>query len=120
MDKLEKDIDSKIRNAGRGTDLSFWENLLETLRPEKAKQRLKELHQKFLKMRLDKLRADQLKETKRLEQEQEKMQRQLQQHESQHKEVKEEDDTKDNIDLDPMEGSSKDTKDDFKADIVVS
>uniref|UniRef100_A0A1I7SKV0 Cactin_mid domain-containing protein n=1 Tax=Bursaphelenchus xylophilus TaxID=6326 RepID=A0A1I7SKV0_BURXY len=67
LEKLEVDIVKKIKNAGRGTDVSFWENLLDTLRPQMARQRLKELHQKFLKIKLEQIRAEQLKETQKLE-----------------------------------------------------
>lgn len=67
LEKIEQGIEDKIRRAGRGTDVSFWENILDHLRPQMARQRLREQHQKLMKLRVEKIRAEQLKQTKKLE-----------------------------------------------------
>lgn len=62
MEQLESQINAKINNATRGTDVSYWESLLDSLRPFMAKQRLKEVHAKMLQMRLKRIREEQISE----------------------------------------------------------
>jgi hypothetical protein len=59
---LEAQIQAKIRNASKGTDVSYWEALLDQLRPFMAKQRLKELHVRVQQERLRRIREEQLEE----------------------------------------------------------
>ncbi|KAI3422242.1 hypothetical protein GPALN_012772 [Globodera pallida] len=60
LEQLESQIGAKISNASRGTDVTYWESLLGSLRPFMAKQRLKELHAKMLALRLKNIREEQM------------------------------------------------------------
>ncbi|KAI6239618.1 Cactin [Aphelenchoides fujianensis] len=61
LSKMEADITQKIRGAGRGVDVSYWEAVLEVLRPKMARTRLKEGFAQKQKARLDQIRAQQRK-----------------------------------------------------------
>lgn len=66
---MEKEINDKIKDQGRGIDVSFWEEALDLLRPKMARTRLKELHSKKMKLRLEQIRAEQKKATETHEKE---------------------------------------------------
>lgn len=53
----------KIESGGKGVDVSFYESFREVLKPFMAKQRLKELHSRMLKLRLRRIREEQSRET---------------------------------------------------------
>ncbi|PIO75064.1 hypothetical protein TELCIR_02907 [Teladorsagia circumcincta] len=65
--QLEKTIVNKVNAGGTGTDISYWEGLLIHLKVYVAKTRLKELHQKMLRLKLAKIREEQMKEVGKLE-----------------------------------------------------
>ncbi|KAL3083016.1 hypothetical protein niasHS_010818 [Heterodera schachtii] len=60
LEQLESQITARISNANRGTDVTYWESLLDSLRPFMAKQRLKELHTKMTQLRLKIIRQEQI------------------------------------------------------------
>ncbi|KAI6184201.1 Cactin [Aphelenchoides bicaudatus] len=66
---MEKDIVNQIKSRSRGIDVSFWEEVLDLLHPKMARARLKELHSKKMKMRLEQIRAEQKKATEKHEKE---------------------------------------------------
>lgn len=63
LKNMEKEIVDRIKGHSRGIDVSFWEEVLDLLRPKMARTRLKELHAKKMKMRLEQIRAEQKKAT---------------------------------------------------------
>ena len=73
LGQLEGQIQAKINNISKGTDVSYWESLLDQLRPFMAKQRLKELYANMQQLRLRKIREEQIKEMGVLEEQEEKM-----------------------------------------------
>lgn len=64
---MEQEIMDKIKGQSRSIDVSFWEDVLDLLRPKMARTRLKELHTKKMKMRLEQIRAEQKKATEKHE-----------------------------------------------------
>ncbi|EYB95881.1 hypothetical protein Y032_0155g3068 [Ancylostoma ceylanicum] len=60
--QLERTIVNKVNAGGSGTDISYWEGLLVHLKVHIAKTRLKELHQKMLKLKLARIREEQMRE----------------------------------------------------------
>ncbi|CAJ0607236.1 unnamed protein product [Cylicocyclus nassatus] len=60
--QLERTIVNKVNAGGSGTDISYWEGLLMHLKVYIAKTRLKELHQKMLKLKLARIREEQMRE----------------------------------------------------------
>ncbi|VDM68017.1 unnamed protein product, partial [Strongylus vulgaris] len=60
--QLETTIINKVNAGGSGTDISYWEGLLMHLKVFIAKTRLRELHQKMLKLKLAKIREEQMRE----------------------------------------------------------
>ncbi|KAI1719726.1 conserved mid region of cactin domain-containing protein [Ditylenchus destructor] len=59
LEQLSTQIQGKISNAGRGTDVGYWETLMEELHPFMARQRLKETHSKKIQIRLKRIREEQ-------------------------------------------------------------
>ncbi|WKX97757.1 hypothetical protein Q1695_013436 [Nippostrongylus brasiliensis] len=62
LSQLEKTIVNKVNAGGTGTDISYWEGLLVHLKVHIAKTRLRDLHQKMLRLKLAKIREEQIKE----------------------------------------------------------
>ncbi|KAL6735834.1 hypothetical protein Aduo_006241 [Ancylostoma duodenale] len=65
--QLERTIVSKVNAGGSGTDISYWEGLLVHLKVHIAKTRLKELHQKMLKLKLARIREEQMREVGKID-----------------------------------------------------
>ncbi|KAF7637289.1 hypothetical protein Mgra_00003255 [Meloidogyne graminicola] len=64
LQHLENQIVAKIKNASKGTDVSYWEALLNQLGPYMAKQRLGENYAHIQKVWLKKIRNEQMNELK--------------------------------------------------------
>lgn len=64
LQHLENQIMAKIKNASKGTDVSYWEALLNQLGPYMAKQRLGENYAHIQKVWLKKIRNEQMNELK--------------------------------------------------------
>ncbi|KHJ82883.1 hypothetical protein OESDEN_17422, partial [Oesophagostomum dentatum] len=67
LTQLEMTIVNKVNSGGSGTDISYWEGLLVHLKVYIAKTRLKELHQKMLRLKLARIREEQMKEVGKLD-----------------------------------------------------
>ncbi|KAH7666424.1 hypothetical protein AAVH_43216 [Aphelenchoides avenae] len=57
LENLERQVVAKIKNAGRGVDVAYWETVLECLRPHMAKTRLKEKHSDDVRRRAARRRS---------------------------------------------------------------
>lgn len=64
---MEKEVVDRTKSRARGVDVGFWEEVLNLLRPKMARTRLKELHTKKMKRRLEQIRAEQKKATEKHE-----------------------------------------------------
>jgi hypothetical protein len=65
--QLEQQIMAKVRNAGRGVDVAYWESLLESLRPQMAKCRINERHKEVVKLEVLRIREAQKREIEKYE-----------------------------------------------------
>lgn len=62
MQHLQNQIKAKIKNTSKGTDVSYWEALLDQLGPYMAKQRLGENYAHIQQLWLKKIREEQMNE----------------------------------------------------------
>ncbi|KAL7073274.1 hypothetical protein ACQ4LE_007179 [Meloidogyne hapla] len=69
LQHLQNQIMAKIRNASKGTDVSYWESLLDQLGPYMAKQRLGENYAHIQQLWLKKIREEQMNEMDTLKEE---------------------------------------------------
>ena len=69
LQQLECQIMAKIRNASKGTDVSYWEALLDQLGPYMAKQRLGENYAQIQHLWLKKIRKEQMNKMDTLKEE---------------------------------------------------
>lgn len=60
---------AKIKNAGRGVDVAYWETVLECLRPHMAKTRLKEKHSEVVRLQVRRMKEEQKRKTEEYERE---------------------------------------------------
>ncbi|PAV61951.1 hypothetical protein WR25_19055 [Diploscapter pachys] len=69
LSELEKQIRTKIRDGAAGTDITFWETLLNKLIIKVAQTQLKELHMKMRKLKIEQIRQEQMLEVNALNEE---------------------------------------------------
>ena len=60
LEKLQRGIESKLKQGAEGLDIGYWESLLSQLKAHSARGRLRDKHQEKLRDKLRALKAEQL------------------------------------------------------------